>query len=136
MFNLSPSVRIFLCTKPVDMRKSFTGLFAMVQNHLKEDPFSGSLYFFRSQRGNMLKALWWDVDGFSIFAKKLEVGKFGFPPLRFVNGEYKPLEINRADLMMLLEGIDTASVKRLKRYRRDDRDQGGVASPKTRQNPK
>lgn len=136
MFNLSPSVQIFLCTKPIDMRKSFTGLFALVQNHLKADPFSGSLYFFRSQRGNMIKALWWDVDGFAIFAKKLEIGRFGFPPVRFVDGEYEPVEINRADLVMLLEGIDTGSVKRLKRYRRESRNQGGAASPKSTPKPR
>lgn len=120
MFNLSPSDRIFLCTKPTDMRKSFTGLFALVQNHLKQDPFSGSLYFFRSQRGNFIKALWWDTDGFALFAKKLEIGTFCFPEVRFVNGEYEPVEIKRADLMMLLEGIDTKSVKRLKRYQRQE----------------
>ena len=136
MFNLSPSVGIFVCTKPVDMRKSFSGLFGLVQNHLKQDPFSGSLYFFRSQRGNFIKALWWDVDGFAIFAKKLEVGTFGFPAVRFVNGEYEPVEIKRADLMMLLEGIDTDSVKRLKRYRRESRDQGVAASPKSPQKPR
>lgn len=122
MFNLSPSTRIFVHTKPVDMRKSFDGLFAMVHAQFKQqNPFSGSLFLFRSKRGNFIKILWWDVDGFAIFAKRLEVGTFRFPPLRFVNGEYEPLEIERADLMLLLEGIDTESVKRLKRYRRDDR---------------
>lgn len=132
MFTLSPSVRIFVCTKPTDMRKSFTGLFALVKNELKEDPYSGSLFFFRSQRGNFIKALWFDVDGFAIFAKKLEVGTFRFPDVKFVNGQYQPIEIKRADLMMLLEGIDTESVKRLKRYHRESRDQGGAAYPKSR----
>jgi hypothetical protein len=59
------------------------------------------------------------VDGFAIFAKKLEIGTFRFPPVRFENGEYQPLEIERTDLLLLLEGIDTSSVKRLKRYRRN-----------------
>jgi transposase len=135
MFTLSPSVRIFVCTKPTDMRKSFTGLFALVKHHLKQDPYSGSLFFFRSQRGNFIKALWFDVDGFAIFAKKLEVGTFRFPEVRFVNGEYEPIELKRADLLMLLEGIDTESVKRLKRYHRESRDQGGVGSPKSHQKP-
>src|SRR5271154_5213143 len=112
MFTFSPSVRIFVHTKPTDMRKSFTGLFALVNNQLKQDPYSGSLFLFRSQRGNFMKALWFDVDGFAIFAKKLEVGTFSFPEVRFLNGEYEPIEIKRADLMMLLEGIDTGSVKR------------------------
>ncbi len=119
MFNLSPSTRIFVCAKPIDMRKSFDGLFGMVRAQFQHDPFSGSLFLFRSKRGNFIKMLWWDIDGFAIFAKRLEVGTFRFPPVRFVNGEYQSLEIERSDLMLLLEGIDTDSVKRLKRYRRD-----------------
>lgn len=121
MFNISPATRIFVCTKTIDMRKSFDGLFGMVCSHFQQDPFSGSLFLFRSKRGNFIKILWWDIDGFAIFAKRLEVGTFRFPPVRFVNGEYQPVEIERSDLMLLLEGIDTSSVKRLKRYRRDKR---------------
>lgn len=119
MFNLSPSTRIFVHTKPIDMRKSFDGLFGLVRSQFQQDPFSGSLFLFRSKRGNFIKALWWDIDGFAIFAKKLEVGTFRFPPVRFVNGEYQPIEIERTDLMLLLEGIDADSAKRLKRYRRN-----------------
>ena len=119
MFNLSSSTRIFVCTKPIDMRKSFNGLFAMATAHFQKDPFSGSLFLFRSKRANFIKILWWDVDGFAIFAKKLEVGTFRFPPISFVNGVCQPIEIERSELMLLLEGIDSSSVKRLKRYRRD-----------------
>ena len=134
MFNLSPTVRIFVCTKPTDMRRSFTGLFALVQNLLNEDPFAGHLFLFRSRQGDFIKIFWFDQDGFAIFAKKLEVGKFRFPDVRFVDGKYEPVEIKRADLMMLLEGIDTDSVKRTKRYRREGRDQGGARSPKKQKN--
>jgi len=130
LFNLSSTIRIFVCTKPADMRRSFTGLFALVQNVIHQDPFAGHLFLFRSRQGDFIKIFWWDQDGFAIFAKRLEVGKFRFPDVRFVNGEYEPVEIERADLMMLLEGIDTESVKRSKRYRRESRDQGGSASPK------
>lgn len=118
MFNLSSSVRIFVCTKPVDMRRSFDGLFGLVQSLLQQDPFSGHLFLFHSRRSDFIKVLWWDLDGFAIFAKRLEIGVFRFPEVRFVDGKYEPIEIERADLLMLLEGIDTGSVKRLKRYRR------------------
>lgn len=121
MFNISASTRIFVCAKPIDMRKSFDGLFGMVRANFEEDPFSGSLFLFRSKRGNFIKILWWDIDGFAIFAKKLEIGTFRFPSVRFVDGRYEPIQIERSDLMLLLEGIDTDSVKRLKRYRRDRR---------------
>jgi transposase len=112
------------------MRRSFDGLFALVQSLVCQDPYSGSLFLFRSRRGDMIKALWWDLDGFAIFAKRLEVGTFRFPEVRFVNGEYESVEIERSELMMMLEGIDTASVRRLKRYRRDSRDRGRAGTPK------
>jgi transposase len=130
MFNLSPSVRIFVCTKPVDMRRSFDGLFELAQTMIGQNPYSGHLFLFRSGRGNFLKMLWWDLDGFAIFAKRLESGTFRFPDVRFVDGKYEPVEIERGDLMMLLEGIDTGSVKRLKRYRRESRNGADKPTPK------
>ncbi|MDQ5937202.1 MAG: transposase [Cyanobacteriota bacterium erpe_2018_sw_21hr_WHONDRS-SW48-000092_B_bin.40] len=118
MLNLAPSVRIFVSTKPVDMRRSFDGLFELVQSTINQDPYTGHIFLFRSRRGNVIKALWWDLDGWAIFAKRLEVGVFRFPDVRFVDGRYEPVEIERSDLLMLLEGIDADSVKRLKRYRK------------------
>jgi transposase len=120
MFNISPAVKIFVCTKPVDMRLSFNGLFSLVQSVIRQDPFSGALFLFRSRTGNFIKVLWWDSDGFAIFAKRLEEGSFRFPDVRFVNGEYAPIEIDRREFAMLLEGIDSSSVKRLKRYHREN----------------
>jgi transposase len=130
MFNLSPSVKIFVCTKPVDMRRSFDGLFALVQSMIRQDPFSGALFLFRSRTRDYIKILWWDGDGFAIFAKRLEIGAFRFPDVRFVNGEYAPVEIDRREFAMLLEGIDTGSVRRMKRYRREVRDQQPTPTPK------
>lgn len=100
------------------MRRGFNGLMGLVQSHFGEDPFTGHLFLFRSKRGNFIKILWWDLDGFAMFAKKLEAGTFQFPPVRFVDGAYEPVEIERSDLLMLLEGIDRDGVKRLRRYRR------------------
>jgi transposase len=130
MFNLSPSVKIFVCTKPVDMRRSFDGLFALAQSMIQHDVFSGALFLFRGKAGNFIKVLWWDGDGFAIFAKRLEVGTFRFPDVRFVNGEYAPVEIDRKEFTMLLEGIDSGSVRRLKRYNRESRNQPGSTTPK------
>ena len=129
MFNLPPSVRIHVCTKPADMRRSFDGLVALVNSHFCEDPYAGNLFLFRSRRGNSIKILWFDLDGFAIFAKRLEVGTFSFPDVRFIDGKYEPVEIERADLMMLLEGIDTGSVRRLKRYRQKSRNQPKADPP-------
>jgi len=119
MFNLSPQVRVFVYSKPVDMRRSFNGLSALVQGELQQDPYlCGHLFLFKSRRGNFIKVLWWDMDGFAIFAKKLELGTFNFPSVRFVDGAYQPIELERSELMLLLEGIDVQSLRRRKRYRR------------------
>jgi len=130
MINLSPSVRIFVCTKAVDMRRSFDGLFALVESMIGQDPYSGHLFLFHGQRGNLLKALWWDLDGWAIFAKRLDKGTFEFPEVKFDNGKCLPVEIERADLMLLLEGIDAGSVRRRKRYRRESRDLDAKSTPK------
>ena len=127
MLNLAPSVRIFVSTKPVDMRRSFDGLFELVQSTISQDPYSGHIFLFRSRRGNVIKALWWDLDGWAIFAKRLESGTFRFPDVRFVDGRYEPVEIERAELIMLLEGIDSTSVRKFKRYTRKSRSQNTTA---------
>ena len=72
--------RIFAYTKPTDMRKSFQGILALVQDVFRnEDPYSGALYLFVNRRGNYVKILAWDRTGFVLFAKRLEKGRFVFP---------------------------------------------------------
>src|SRR5471032_2504178 len=71
--------RIFWCTLPTDMRKSFDTLSGLVQKHLGQDPLSGDLFVFRSKRGDRIKLLWWDSDGLAIWYKRLEEGTFVFP---------------------------------------------------------
>lgn len=119
MFQLSPNTKIMVCTKPADMRRSFDGLLGLISSHFNADPYSGALFLFRSRRGDTIKMIWWDLDGFAIFAKRLAVGTFRFPDVKFVDGKYEPVEIQRADLLLLLEGIDTDSVRRLRRFRKD-----------------
>lgn len=106
MFNLSQSIRIFVCSKPTDMRNGFKGLIGLTKNILQQDPYTGHLFLFRSKRGHFIKILWWDLDGFAIFAKRLEAGSFSFPAVQFEGGRYLPVEIERAHLLCLLEGID------------------------------
>ena len=61
MLMVPPSVRVFLATAPCDMRRSFDGLAALVQEQLDEDPFAGGLFLFRNRRGDRIKALYWDL---------------------------------------------------------------------------
>jgi transposase len=111
--SLPASVRIWLATQATDLRKSFDSLAELVRQQLQSDPLSGQLFVFRNKRADRVKLLYWDEDGFVIVYKRLEAGTFRFP-----QAEAAGVEIRAADLQMLLEGIDLASVKRQKRYRR------------------
>ena len=72
MLSLPPTVRIFLCAAPADLRKSFDGLAALVRDFLGADPLSGHLFVFRNKNGDRLKLLFWDRDGLVIYYKKQE----------------------------------------------------------------
>ncbi len=92
--------RIFAYTEPTDMRKSFQGLLALVQQVFhNEDPYSGDLFAFVNRRGNYVKILAWDRTGFTLFAKKLERGRFMFP------GGSVSQELSNKALRFILDGI-------------------------------
>jgi transposase len=88
------------------MRNGFKGLIGLTKSILQQDPYTGHLFLFRSKRGDFIKILWWDLDGFAIFSKRLEAGSFTFPDVQFEDGKYLPIEIERTQLLCLLEGID------------------------------
>ena len=116
MLTLPPSTRVFVATRPADMRRSFDGLLALVRDFLgHDDPFAGHLFVFTNKRGDRLKVLWWDRDGLAIFYKRLEEGCYRFPA---ANGDTPQIEMTAADLQLLLQGIDPAKVHRARRYRR------------------
>ena len=115
MMHLPASVRVYLCLSPCDMRRSFDGLHALVRDHLELDPFAGHLYLFANRRRDRLKILYWDGDGFAIWAKRLEAGNYAIP-----SGEpgASRFEITVEELGALLSGIDLSTAVRRKRYRR------------------
>jgi transposase len=116
MLSLPPSVRILLAREPADMRKGFDGLSHLVQSVLQEDPLSGHLFVFRNRRGDRVKLLLWDSDGYLVIYKRLERGTFRFPAPS--EAEATSVTIKATDLIMLLDGIDLQSVKRRPRYAR------------------
>ena len=79
MISLPASVRVYLCLSPCDMRKSFDSLHALVRDHLELDALAGHLFVFRSRRADRVKILYWDRDGFALWAKRLEEGTFAWP---------------------------------------------------------
>lgn len=79
MLTLAPAVRIYICTQPTDMRRGFDRLAEEARRAAEEDPLSGHLFVFRNKRENRLKVLVWDRNGFAIWYKRLERGRFVFP---------------------------------------------------------
>jgi transposase len=114
MLTLPPAVRVYLCCEPTDMRKSFDGLEAATRSVLKRDPLSGHMFVFMNRRANLIKILFWDRSGHCILAKKLERGKFKIP--REVGDDVTHIEVESAELGLMLEGIDLRNAKRRKRW--------------------
>ena len=95
------TAHVYVAAGATDMRKGFDGLSARVQETLKKDPFRGHLFVFRGRRGDLVKVLWWDGQGFCLFAKRLNQGRFVWPLVK--DGA---ITLTPAQLAMLLEGID------------------------------
>ena len=107
MFLSAAPRRILAYNEPVDMRKSFTGLVALVQGTLQEDPLSGSLFVFFNRRGNYMKLVAWDRTGYCLFAKRLEHGRFHLP-----SGDAKQ-ELSERAFRLILDGIGLGKRRRV-----------------------
>ena len=116
MIHLPASVRVYLCLTPCDMRKSFDSLHALVRDQLELDAFAGHLFVFASRRRDRIKILYWDRDGFAVWAKRLEEGTYAVPFAE--KGEERRREITAQELGALLSGIDLKQATRRQRYRR------------------
>lgn len=107
MIQLATGTKIWIAAGVTDMRRGFDGLSAQVQTVLQEQPFSGHVFIFRGRRGDIIKCLWFDGDGLCLLAKRLEKGRFIWP-----KAESGTVSLSRAQLSMLLEGIDWRRVER------------------------
>jgi transposase len=103
------SVRIYIGTNPIDMRKSIDGLMAIVQEELCQDAYSGHLFVFVSRRADRVKILTWDKGGFVLVYKRLERGQFKLPHM---TPDSMAVEIDATQLAMLLDGIEFGRVRR------------------------
>ena len=115
MLSLPANVRLYLCTTPTDMRKSFDGLHTLVRQVFQLDPLDGHLFLFFNRRGDRVKILWWDRDGLALFYKRLEAGTYQLP---VVTEGAQGVELDATQLALLLGGVDLQSAKRRKRYSR------------------
>ena len=131
MLSLPARTHVYVCTGVVDFRKQHDGLVAMVRGELESDPLDGSLFVFFNRRRDRIKLLLWDSNGFWLFYKRLERGTFE----RLRDRGAKRLQITRAELSMLLDGIEVKESKKRTRFTEEvsvvraaqhdeDRDQG------------
>ena len=109
------AARIWLAAEATDMRCGFDRLAERIRAVIGQDPLSGHLFVFRSRRGDRLKILLWDQDGFVLWYKRLESGVFKLPRAR--EGT-RSLELRASELAMVLDGIDVSQLKRVPRYAR------------------
>ena len=107
--------RIWLAAEPADMRCGFDRLAELAGVVTEQNPLDGHLFLFRGRRGDRLKILYFDRDGWALWYKRLEEGVFKLP--RIEEGK-QSVELLASELAMLLDGIDLKSVKRVKRYSR------------------
>ena len=107
MIGPPPGTRVWVAAGLTDMRKSFDGLSALVQEALEHDPFSGHVFVFRGRCGDRVKLLWYSGDGMCLLAKRLDEGRFVWP--QATSGS---VHLSPAQLSMLLEGIDWRAPKR------------------------
>lgn len=115
MLTLPSSVRVYVATAPIDLRKSFHGLSVAVVSELGGDPLSGHLYVFHNKRANLVRVIFWDRTGYVIVSKRLARGRFRFVQ-QAVSGE-PSIELEGAELSLILEGIDLSEASRRKRWR-------------------
>ena len=108
MLSPGPNTRVFVALDPVDMRGSFDALAGHVRR-LHADPLDGHLYLFVNRRRRLLKALWFDCDGWALYSKRLERGTFQLPT---AVDDSRKVVVDRAQLAMILQGIDLRARRR------------------------
>lgn len=111
MLTFPSTVKIFVATLPTDMRKGFDSLSILVREALASDPLSGHMFIFVNRRADQVKVLMWDRTGYCIFHKRLARGRFHVPASS--DGR---IEMEAAELMLMLEGIDLNGARRRPRW--------------------
>jgi transposase len=113
VLSLGLTGRIWICVEAVDGRKSFDGLSAVVTSQLARDPLSGDRFVFKNRRGDRLKILAWQGDGFALYLRRLERGTFAFP-----KSDAAEVRVSATELAMILGGIELSSARRRARWQR------------------
>ena len=108
MLKLPPGTRIVMAVAPVDMRRSFSGLCAIISETLGANPIGGDLFLFGGKRSDRVKTIVWDRTGLAIWYKRLERGKYKWP-----SPDAASMELTEQELALLLDGVDFTRIRRL-----------------------
>jgi transposase len=114
VLSLPPSVRVFVATQPVDGRKGADSLMVIVRDVFKHDPLGGHLFVFFSKRFDRVRVVYWDRNGFAMWTKRLERGRFR--PTISQTDRLTATAIEYADLALIVEGIELAGARRRPRW--------------------
>ena len=114
MLSLPPSVRLFVATQPVDGRKGVDSLMVLVRDVFRQDPLSGHLFIFFSKRCDRIRLVYWDRNGFAMWTKRLERGRFR--PAFSGDGLLSTQAMEAAELALVVEGIELAGARRRPRW--------------------
>lgn len=101
MFLKTKERRVFLALGPTDMRKSINTLSVLVEGEFGKNAFSGDLFVFCNRGQQIIKALYWDKNGFCLWQKRLEEHRFKWP-----KSTRELREIGLQELQWLLDGFD------------------------------
>lgn len=107
MIGPDTALKVYLCREAVDFRKGINGLCVLVQQPLRLDPFAAQVVVFRNRRCDALKVLYWERNGFCLWHKRLERGRFRWPQ----TGTGERVEISAAELQWLLTGLDINALR-------------------------
>jgi len=114
VLSLPPSVRLFVATQPVDGRKGVDSLIALVRSAFHQDPLGGHLFVFFSRRCDRVRIVYWDRNGFAMWTKRLEKGRFH--PMFSSDGQLSSTKMEAAELALILEGLDLEGARRRPRW--------------------
>jgi len=114
MLSLPPSVRLYVATRPVDGRKGVDSLMVIVRDVFGHDPFGGHLFVFFSKRFDRVRILYWDRDGFAMWSKRLERGRFNATFSE--DGPLTAEAIEAAELGLIIQGLDLRGARRRPRW--------------------
>jgi transposase len=100
------NIEILVCTEAIDMRKGADGLAGLVRDVLQDEPLARKMFVFQSKRKDRVKILYWHYNGFAVWSKRIQRGKFIFP-----TGTAGGVKLRRAALRMILEDVDLKSLR-------------------------